>query len=147
MQELITLLSVCLCMYEKKYFKNVFSPFAFTTLRNIEMFPSNEVGYEIRLTGKSICLWCFSFFPPLVPWTKSVVRSSLTTVFIGKLGSKSSYTSCGYTSLGPVIIFRLSSHGELTVQHEKHSTLSDACSPSHFAVKKQLFLVRPPVYR
>lgn len=65
MQELITLLSVCLCVCEKKYFKNVFSPFAFTTLRNTEMFPSNEVGYGIRLTGKSICLWCFSFFPSI----------------------------------------------------------------------------------
>lgn len=65
MQELITLLSVCLCVCKKKYFKNVSSPFAFTTLRNIEIFPSNEVGYEISLTGKSICLWCFSFFPSI----------------------------------------------------------------------------------
>ena len=68
-QELITLLRervcVCVCVYEKKYFKNVSSPFAFTTLRNIEMFSSNEVGYEIKVYWEIYCLWCFLFFLPI----------------------------------------------------------------------------------
>ena len=66
-QKLITLLSVCVCVcvYEKKYFKNVSSPFAFTTLTNIEMFSSNEVGYEIKVYWViylSLVFFFFSFF-------------------------------------------------------------------------------------
>ena len=63
-QKLITLLSVCVCVcvYEKKYFKNVSSPFAFTTLTNIEMFSSNEVGYEIKVYWEIYLSLVFFFF-------------------------------------------------------------------------------------
>ena len=55
----------------------------------------------------------------LVPLTKFVVRNSLSIVFTRKLGSKSTQTSSGYTSLSPMIIFRLS-HWEFIVQHEEY---------------------------
>ena len=70
-QKLITLLSVCVCVcvcvYEKKYFKNVSSPFAFTTLTNIEMFSSNEVGYEIKVYWEIYLSLVFFFFFIFLP--------------------------------------------------------------------------------
>lgn len=60
----ITLLSVY--TYIWKYVKSAFLPFSLATLMNVEMFFSNEVGYEIRLTGRCVCFW-WELFPISVP--------------------------------------------------------------------------------